>query len=133
MKKLILLLSILISINSISQIRYTNPSKIIGKPVKIGNLLVAQNDIIGGGHWDDAVRACSELGTGWRLPTASEILILYKNGKKIGGFSYGLYYWTSRESGNGAYYYDFEYNSLQFTSKEYPGLTCYVRAVKTIN
>lgn len=30
------------------------------------------------GSWDDAVKWCSELGEGWRLPTVQELTMLYK-------------------------------------------------------
>jgi hypothetical protein len=60
--------------------------EIIGKPVKIGNLLVAQFDFPKQMNWYDAKKACEALGIGWRLPTKSELNILYKNRTKIGGF-----------------------------------------------
>jgi hypothetical protein len=58
--------------------------EIIGKPVKIGNLLVAENDFPDAMTWDDAKKSCRALGQGWRLPTKTELNILYKNRKKIG-------------------------------------------------
>ena len=36
-------------------------------------------------NWDDAKRACANLGRGWRLPTKDELNILYQNRDKIGG------------------------------------------------
>jgi hypothetical protein len=48
--------------------------------------------------WDDAKRACADLGDGWRLPTKEELGLMYINKDKIGGFAiYG--YWSSMEDG----------------------------------
>lgn len=69
-----------------------NSKQIIGKPVKIGNLLVAQFDFFVEMDRHDADKACRELGKGWRLPTKYELKILYKNRNKIGGFKYSGYW-----------------------------------------
>jgi len=74
--------------------------KIIGKPIKIENLEVAQNDFPKVMTWYEAKKACYALGSRWRLPTKDELDILYKN--KIGGFADG-YYWSSTK--NQGYYY----------------------------
>jgi len=68
--------------------------KIIGKPVKIGNLAVAQYDFPENLRWEEAKAACASLGKGWRLPTKLELNILYLNKKKIGGFADDAY-WSS--------------------------------------
>ena len=64
--------------------------------VKVGNLEVMTEDL---GHmsWDDAKKACADLGDGWRLPTKDELNVLYENKDEIGGFA-GSYYWSSTES-----------------------------------
>jgi len=82
----------LLLITSFCFAQYLEPiasSSIIGKPVKIGNLLVAEFDFPKYLSWDDATIACSNLGKGWRLPTKNELNILYKNKTKIGGFLIG--------------------------------------------
>jgi hypothetical protein len=65
--------------------------------VKIGNLEVMTEDL---GEptmdWDDAMKACADLGDGWRLPTKDELNILYENKDKIGGFA-NNFYWSSTE------------------------------------
>ena len=66
-------------------------NKVIGTPIKIGKLEVAQNDFPNPFNWDDAKKACAELGDGWRLPTKDELNILFKNKVKIGGFSSNHY------------------------------------------
>ena len=91
MKKVLFLPLVLIACLCPAQ----DAKKIIGKPIKIGNLLVAQNDFPVEMKWNDAKNACLALGKGWRLPTISECSILYKNRDSIGGFKY--YYWSSAE------------------------------------
>jgi hypothetical protein len=73
----------------------TNPSSIIGNPIKIGNLLVAQYDFQDDMNWDDAKAACEALGKGWRLPKTFELDILYLNSTKIGG-DYYKNFWSSK-------------------------------------
>ena len=114
MKKLLFFPLVLISCLSFAQ----DAKEIIGKTIKIGNLLVAQNDFsvtINGILWekifskngrstdkgtisrfrlDEAEKACRVLGKGWRLPTKDELNILYQNKDKIGGFKQGIY-WSS--------------------------------------
>ena len=80
MKKLILIPSLLVACLCFAQ----DAKQIIGKPIKIGNLLVAENDFPKTMNWVDAGKSCSALGKGWRLPTKIELNILYKNRKKIG-------------------------------------------------
>ena len=79
-----------------SAIAQTN---VIGNPIKIGNLLVAQYDFPNKMNWEDATKSCSSLGSGWRLPTKNELNILYKNLGKIGNVANDGY-WTSTENGN---------------------------------
>lgn len=64
MKNLLLLLFMFFTIISFSQ----TSKEIIGKPIRIGNLLVAENDFPYTMNWDDAKKSCVELGKGWRLP-----------------------------------------------------------------
>ena len=59
----------------------------IGKPISIDHLLVAQNDL-------PEYILIQMLGEGWRLPTPSELNLLYLNKNIIGGFSGGGY-WSS--------------------------------------
>ena len=75
-------------------------SKIIGTPINIGNLEVAQNDFPEYMTWSQAVKSCKALGSGWRLPTKSELNLLYKNKDKIGGFGDYQYYWSSTKFSN---------------------------------
>ena len=63
--------------------------------IKIGNLEVMTEDL-GKMDWEDAKKACADLGDGWRLPTKDELNILYQNKDKIGGFHL-VVYWSSTE------------------------------------
>jgi hypothetical protein len=106
--------------------------KIIGRPIKIGNLLVAQYSFPDELSWENAKKACDSLGKGWRLPTQVELNILYLNKKKIGGFADDVY-WSSKEeagwSGNytSAWGQDFYTNTKSDGNKTNPN---YVRAVR---
>lgn len=46
--------------------------------------------------WDAAVNAVKKHGPGWRLPTITELRILYEQREPIGGFSREDY-WSSKE------------------------------------
>lgn len=100
---------------------------IIGKPIKIGNLEVAQNDFPKILIYFDAKKACEALGDGWRLPTKDELNTLYINKYKIGGFT-NDYYWSSSEGGYSyAWKQDFSFGG-QFSHSK--GTNYYVRAVR---
>jgi len=113
-------------------------SKIIGKPIRIGKLEVAQNDYwtTGGDwnyekdlfNWNEAKKACADLGSGWRLPTKSELDLLYKNREKIGGFFYAIYWSSSNYNSYDAWAQSF-YSGAQATGEK---TTSYrVRAVRS--
>ena len=59
-------------------------ASIIGKTIKIDDLLVAQNDFPKRMNWNNAY---AKLGKGWRLPTKDELDTLYQNRDKIVGFA----------------------------------------------
>ena len=102
----------------------SNP--IIGKTIKIGNLEVAEKDFPKKMIWEDAKKACENLGSGWRLPTKEELKTLYLNKDKIGGFADDVY-WSSTLDGNYAWYQDFS-SGYQYSSiKDY---AIYVRAIR---
>ena len=86
--------------------------KIIGNPIKIENLEVAQHDFPNRMTGEDAKAACAKLGEGWRLPTKEELNLLYQNKDKIGGFA-SSYYWSSTESNDNGVWKQYFYNGLQ--------------------
>jgi len=129
MKKLLLLLLLIVTCLSFAQ----DVKEIIGEPIKIGNLLVAENDITYVKYWDDGVEACRNLGKGWRLPTNTELRTLYLNRKKIKGFL-GVNYWSSSKSKFGHWYLDFNNGKLMTISDflEFSDDIPHVRAVKSL-
>jgi hypothetical protein len=90
MKKLLFLPMLLISCLCFAQ----DSKEIIGKPVKIGKIEVAQKDFSTRFNWHDAKVACLNLGKGWRLPTKEELNLLYQNKEKIGSFA-PYAYWSA--------------------------------------
>ena len=112
----------------------TNYLNVIGKPIKIGNLEIAQYDFPEEMKLLDAKEACRALGKGWRLPTKTELNILYKSRKEIGGFT-NIYYWSSSEYDlNDTWIQNFNYGNQHYSSKYYYNMnnTYSVRAVRTI-
>lgn len=102
--------------------------------IKIGNLEVMTEDL-GEMNWEEAVKACDDLGDGWRLPTKDELNLLYLNQEKIGPISYssGLaksYYWSSTLSSNQPGWIQNFNDGFQVTDSKYA--TYYVRAVRSI-
>jgi hypothetical protein len=132
MKKLILLPFLLISSFCFAQ----DAKEIIGKPIKIGNLLVAQNDFPKTMTYKEAPKACRTLGKGWRLPTKKELDIIYKNKVRIGGLSEN-YYWSSTKFDSGSPWLQNFNDGEQLLSLgpqytgSYEDLELYVRAVRT--
>jgi hypothetical protein len=127
MKKL-LLIGLLFSANYINA-QKINASKIIGKPIKVENLLVAQHDFPNRSDWYLAQRFCADLGSGWRLPTKEELVILYRYKKEIGGFADKLYWSSSPYMNTSAWF-------LNFTDCDPGAFNMYkelfVRAVKSL-
>ena len=105
MKKLVTILLLMVLISCGSSPSRTIPTSnsdyenIIGVPIKIENLEVAQYDFPNKMNWYVANRAFHKLGDGWRLPTKDELNTLYQNKTAIGGFE-NDFYWSSTQSIN---------------------------------
>ena len=95
--------------------------------IKIDNLEVMTEDLEGRYTWDDAMKACADLGDGWRLPTKDELNLLYENKEKIGGFAKGDY-WSATEYDNGSAWRQYFLDGTQLANDK-NGLS-YVRAVR---
>ena len=67
---------------------------IIGTPIRIENLLIAENDIISLLSIEDAKKACEKLGQHWRLPTEKELKIILSNKDMFKGLK-NSNYWSS--------------------------------------
>ena len=130
MKKLLILPLLMIAIFCFAQ----DAEEIIGKPIKIGNILVAENDIPEDLNLEDAKKACQALGKGWRLPTYAEMNIIFKNRDKIGGFEENMYWTSSVLNSNLGVSFKFWYSSknskLGHKGSSQKSFLLYVRAVK---
>lgn len=93
---LILSIGVLLYIVTSTQTPPSANDKIIGEPIRIGKLEVSQFDFPKYMFWVEAVGACKALGSGWRLPTKSELNLLYKYKDKIGSFAPEGYWSRSR-------------------------------------
>jgi hypothetical protein len=112
-----------------------NSDSIIGVPIRIGNLEVAQFDFPSKLNGDYAGEECQALGKGWRLPTIAELNELYVNlhKKGIGGFS-NTTYWSDSFSKDDDWRMDMSFDDGQVLVDGYSGfMECNVRAVRTIN
>ncbi len=108
-----------------------NSTKIIGKPIKIGKLEIAQKDFPDKMIQDSAKKACENLGKGWRLPTESELKIMYKNKDKIGGFA-NYFYWGSSKYYFSGYTWYFGFANFEAAYDSFSkSRTAYVRAVRS--
>ena len=104
-------------------------AKIIGTPFRIGSLEVAQYDFPEEIDWHEAMKECTALGPGWRLPTIEELRLIFKNDDKISNFS-GLVYWSSSEKDNSnAFFFNICGESTSYFNKQ---TINYVRAVRSI-
>jgi len=80
--------------------------------------------------WEEAKDYCKKLGDGWRLPTKTELNIMYQNKESIGGFDF-FYYWSSTEYDNyEAWIHSF---GSGYQSSYGKNSTFYVRAVRDVN
>jgi len=100
---------------------------VIGLPMRVGNLEVAQHDFPTTMNWDAALATSPALGPGWRLPTQDELNLLYQNQYKIGGFSEN-YYWSSTVAVINTWAQNFKYGSQDENDRSD---TLYVRAVRS--
>ena len=103
-------------------------ARIIGKPIKFGNLEVSQYNFPYKMNWDDAKKACSALGKGWRLPTKDELNSLYQNMDAIGGFASNGYWSATQLDYVDVWGQDFFSGDQINASKSSLG---YVRAIRT--
>lgn len=79
---------------------------IVGIPKKLGSIEIAEYDFPNAMDWDEAKVACTKLGNGWRLPTKAELNIMYLNKDRLGSFSSGAY-WGSSKDKNHVFVQDF--------------------------
>ena len=126
MKKLLLISMLFASYTGIGQT--ADSASIIGKSIRIGNIIVAQNDFPIQMNCYDAIAACKKLGPDWRLPTQDEMKLLYQSRDKIGGFT-GNYYWSSTDVDDNFAWFQNMINGNQFDGFKF--LTYHVRAIRS--
>ena len=101
----------------------------ITNPITGDELQVANQDFSDQMTWEEAKRACNELGSGWRLPNKQELLEIYEklHEKGQGNFK-AAGYWSSTE-----YDGSFAWNFIFFSGTAFnlpKNSTYYVRAVR---
>ncbi len=104
--------------------------------------IAVQRQDLGTGLWATADAMCenSTLGgyTDWRLPTKDELMVLYNNREKIGGFKTNgntlseVSYWSSTFYGGSHYYYVNFYNG-NLSTAQHNVYNFNVRAVRTLS
>ena len=77
-----------------------------------------------------AFKACSDMGSGWYLPSKDELNRLYSNKAAIGGFSDELYWSSTEVSSNNAWRQNFSSGHQGYITKS---STCRVRCVRRVN
>jgi hypothetical protein len=124
MKQVLFILLVFISFNGFSQ-----------ESVKLKQLgLEVRKTDLSKMTWDEAKKACGNLGDGWRLPTIQELSEkIYPLRNEIGGFTSGSY-WSSLESGPNrggpnAWAFSFDYGTGRVYNKS---TTYFVRAVRDL-
>ena len=104
----------------------------IQEPILCSNpamLFEVMTEDLGKMNWDAAMKACADLGDGWRLPNRLELLLMYNNQDELGGFAL-FNYWSSTECVFSSAWAQFFGDGAQDFSGKLDGN--YVRAVRTI-
>jgi len=101
-------------------------SSMIENPIKMGGLIIAQNDFPDSMTWSEAKKACFSLGEGWRLPTKRELNEIYRHKDEIGGFTLASY-WSSSEDDSWVWGQHFN-DGLQYIDVR--GHYAHIRAVR---
>lgn len=103
----------------------------ITSPITGERLRVAENDFEEILDWFQAKSACGELGNGWRLPTRSELELMYKDLHKKGNGNFKKsFYWSSTENASSSASYVGFADGYASTSRKDD--TNYVRAVRAL-
>ena len=117
------------------------PWKAIDKSTdRTGNLEIAERNFEELMSWNEAKKKCNEIGFGWRLPTKTELALIYVYRDEISGLREGDY-WSSDElidfpfqiNFNKAYFVRFLYgeNGHNIEWPDLKNMRYRVRAVRT--
>ena len=105
---------------------------IVTSPTTVKRLQVTYEDL-GKMDWEQAKKACAELGSGWRLPTLDELKAMYKelHRKGKGNFRAGPY-WSGTDHWMHAFvwYCDFGNGEVEVDANYYKNS---VRAVRDLD
>jgi len=126
MKKLLTLLLLITFYSGYTQ----NPSEVIGTPIKLNNLIIAEHEFYKFETLEDAEKLCNSLGPDWRLPTYEELNFLFDNRFRIGGFE-NSFYLSSNQKWNRVYckaFFDGRNRYFKIIDTKWP--TIRFRAVK---
>lgn len=106
---------------------------IIGDPIRIGKIEVAQHDFPIKMEWSDAISECRNLGSQWRLPTKEELNKIYLNKTNIVGLK-DYWYWSATEvDEDEAFDQNFTTASNGSQSMSVKDCKFYVRAVRSLS
>lgn len=103
-------------------------NEILGNPIKLENLELAQNDLPEAMVWQEANDFLNQIEGIWRIPTKEELNTLFTNKDKINGFA-DEFYWSSIEGNYGCWRQHFKDGRQFDTSKK---VKCLIRAVRSI-
>lgn len=109
----------------------TNKMLTIEHPLTGVKIQVANQDFINELFWEDAKKACQNLGNGWRLPTIEELQAMYEqlHVKGLGKFNNGSYWSSTGKFPWDALLLSFEYNNIGTNGED---CEFHVRAVRNV-
>lgn len=99
---------------------------------KVHGLIASMEDLSGESDWDEAVQYCAEYTGGgftdWRLPTNTELNLLYQQKDLVGEFVRFSYWSATEYAGHFAFFQNFHTGEQD---NDFKDNTCYVRAVRS--
>ena len=99
-----------------------------------GGLIASKQDLSGEADWEEAIQFCSEYRgggfTNWRLPTETELNLLYLQKDRVGSFVRFSYWSATEYAGHFAFFQNF-YTGEQ--DNDFKDNTCYVRAIRSFS
>ena len=102
---------------------------IIGVPARVGDIEVADNDFPGSWSLTVATKACAKLGEGWRLPTKTEMDLIYSSRRDIGGFGTEFYWYNDDKVKDSYGFLNFKDGETGYVDEKGTGR---VRAVRSV-
>jgi hypothetical protein len=122
MKTVLFILLVFISFQGFSQIQSVKLKEL--------GIEVMTKDLGWRMTWNEAIKACADLGDGWRLPTKIELAIMCEKQNLIGGFKV-LGYWSSTEDDRNCAWYLYFHENKDASYRDKAN-TFSVRPVRTL-